>query len=286
MAESQYKSYRTYVNPPNDGRDFRSFYDEVNARTAATRKQVRHVMDLPYGGNPKQKLDIYFPAVNVKDAPVLVYFHGGGFFEGDRSDYGFLAAPFVAQGIIVVLCSYRLCSDGFTKLDAVADGKLAMKWVYENIASYGGDPKRLVMSGNSAGAIMTANAVNDISWMADYGMDESALIGAVMISGIYNFPLDYNHRPDTLPDDKTKIAMSAVQHINKVPPKMLVVAGSLETGIDNYVTSSEMFTNELKRLTNADVTFMIIPDKDHLGMHFVPSDESLPLFDAIKSVFD
>lgn len=285
MAVSQYKTYRTYVDPPNDGRDFRTFYDEVNRRTSETRETVRHVMDLPYGDDPKQQLDIYFPAGEVKDAPVLVYFHGGGFFEGDRSDYGFLAGPWVAQGVMVVMCSYRLCSDGFTMLDAFADGKLAMKWVYENIAEYGGDPSRLVMSGNSAGAIMTANAVNDVSWMTEYGIPESALIGAVMISGIYNFPLDYNRRPDTLPDDKTKIAVSAIQHIKKVPPKLIVVAGSLETGIDNYVTSSEAFTKELKRLTAAEVTFMIIPEEDHLGMHFVPANENLPLFPAMKTIF-
>lgn len=285
MATSQYKTYRTYVNPPNDGRDFRSFYDEINKLTEETRKEIPHTLDLAYGDDPKQKLDIYHPE-NPENAPVALYFHGGGFFEGDRTDYGYLAAPWVKRGVIVVLASYRLCSDGFTKLDAVADAKSALKWVYENIKTYGGDPNRIVMSGNSAGAIMTANVINDMSWMSDEGIPSSAVKGAVLISGIYNFPLDYNDRPDTLPTPEIKIAMSAIQHIKKVPPKIVVVAGSLETGRDNYVESSIAFTEELKKLTDADVQFHVVPDKDHLQAHHIFNDESLPSFRAMESMFE
>ena len=96
--------------------------------------------------------------------PVLLFIHGGSFFLGNNArleeDGAFLANE---QNIIVVKMNYRLGVLGFWYLEekekgqdfqgnwGLLDQRLAMKWVYENIAAFGGDPDSITLSGCSAG---------------------------------------------------------------------------------------------------------------------------------------
>ncbi|XP_062978327.1 cholinesterase-like [Elgaria multicarinata webbii] len=90
-------------------------------------------------------------------APVLVWIHGGGFLSGTGSfDRSFLAAN---ENIIVASMNYRLGALGFLSLPPDAPGNaglwdqhLALSWLRENMAAFGGDPTRLTLGGQSAGA--------------------------------------------------------------------------------------------------------------------------------------
>lgn len=98
------------------------------------------------------KLDIWSTAAKPKTPkPVLVFFYGGGWANGERTEYSYAARPFVEAGYIVVLPDYRKVPEvrfpGF-----VEDSANAVKWVQANIAKYGGDPARVSVSGHSAGA--------------------------------------------------------------------------------------------------------------------------------------
>src|SRR5580693_9003762 len=99
--------------------------------------------------------------------PVLVYIFGGGFQNGDGSEYRYDGESMARKGIVVVTVNYRLGIFGFfshpdlTKesphhasgnygmLDQVA----ALQWVQRNIAAFGGDPKHVTVAGESAGSI-------------------------------------------------------------------------------------------------------------------------------------
>lgn len=286
MARPDYLTYHTVVHPERFDLDFKTFYQQCDARTQAARRQIAHVLDLPYGSDPQQRLDIYHPSGPSHNAPVLLHLHGGGFVEGDRADYGFLAPAWVKRGVIVVLPSYRLCSNGFTLLDAVADAKAAFRWVQHNVVRYGGNPNSIVLSGHSAGAILAANVAADLGWMREHDMPEKALRAAVMISGIYNFPLEFNARNDILTSPEVKVAMSAMQHIKQVPRTMILAVGSVETGPkDNYVESSRMFADAL-RSTAADVQRMVLPNHNHLDTAGVVGDDASPLFQAMCPLFE
>ena len=102
-----------------------------------------------------------------KPLPVLVYYYGGGFVAGDGSEPRYDGASMAAMDIIAVTVNYRLGVFGFlshpelTKESAHAssgnyglmDQALALKWVYDNIAAFGGDPKRITIAGESAGSV-------------------------------------------------------------------------------------------------------------------------------------
>jgi acetyl esterase/lipase len=286
VATHDYLTYYSVVHPERFDLDFKTFYQECSIQTSAARKEVPHVLNLAYGSDPKQRLDIYLPKVSSRNAPVLLHLHGGGFVEGDRADYGFLAPAFVKRGVIMVMASYRLVSNGFTLLDAVADAKAAIKWVYQNIARYGGDPDSIVLSGHSAGAILSANVAVDLSWLREEDIPSTVLKATVAVSGIYNFPLDFNARNDILTSPEVKIAMSAMQHIKSAAPKIIIAVGSIETGPkDNYVASSMAFCDALKS-TATNVQLIVLPDKNHQETSRAVGDEKSPLFQAMCALFE
>ncbi|KAH7709565.1 CRE-GES-1 protein [Aphelenchoides avenae] len=108
-------------------------------------------------------LNIYAPSEKKEPSPVMVIIHGGGFMTGSARmyrDYGDISDSFVSKGIVVVVIQYRLSLYGFGYVgDAELPGNLglwdqlaALKFVNENIAAFGGDPKRITLYGCSAGA--------------------------------------------------------------------------------------------------------------------------------------
>ncbi|KAB7646582.1 alpha/beta hydrolase fold domain-containing protein [Polymorphobacter fuscus] len=106
--------------------------------------------EIAYGGDPRQRLDIYGPP-QARGLPVIVFFYGGSWSSGARGDYGFAARALAAQGFIVVVPDYRLVPAA--RFPAfVEDGAAATQWTAANVARHGGDPRRIAVAGHSAGA--------------------------------------------------------------------------------------------------------------------------------------
>ncbi|XP_022111950.1 cholinesterase 1-like [Acanthaster planci] len=106
-------------------------------------------------------VDVFVPQPVPPKAAVLVYIHGGGFLVGAGSIDGFYGTPIAAVGdVIVVALNYRLGALGFLSTGDEAipgnmgllDQQLAMEWVRDNIEAFGGDPVRVAIFGESAGA--------------------------------------------------------------------------------------------------------------------------------------
>lgn len=111
--------------------------------------------DVRYGPHDRNVLDVY-QAQTREPAPVLIYFHGGGWLAGDKKPVN--AAPFVRSGITVVAANYR-----FTKGHADAapypapmeDGARVVQFVRSKAAEWNIDPDRVALTGGSAGAVMS-----------------------------------------------------------------------------------------------------------------------------------
>ena len=107
-------------------------------------------------------LNIWKPAFGDQ-FPVLVYFYGGGFQAGDGSEPRYDGESMARNGIIAITVNYRLGAFGFfshpelEKNNAgnqgLMDQQAALRWVYENISAFGGDPNAITIAGESAGSM-------------------------------------------------------------------------------------------------------------------------------------
>jgi len=136
-------------------------------------------------------LNVWTPAKrNTKDLPVLVYFYGGGFVAGDGSEPRYDGESMAKKGIVAVTVNYRLNVFGFMahpELSAEApykasgnygllDQALALQWVKDNIAAFGGDPDRVTIAGESAGSI-------SVSYQMASPLAKDLIAGAIGESG-------------------------------------------------------------------------------------------------------
>ncbi|WP_319824189.1 alpha/beta hydrolase [Thalassovita sp.] len=115
------------------------------------------LQDLPYGPDPRQKLDVYLPT-DTQNAPVIVLVHGGGWRFGDKSNEAVWqdkAAHWTALGVMVVAVNYRLVPQ-VTPLDQAQDVARALAYVQANAAGWGGAGDHVVLMGHSAGGHLAA----------------------------------------------------------------------------------------------------------------------------------
>lgn len=140
--------------------------------------------DLAYGPHARHRLDVYAPP-GANGAPVLVFFHGGGFIRGDKRMRANVGAWGVAQGFVTVLANYRLapeCRWPSGPEDVVA----ACEAVRARARDWGGDPDRTVLVGESAGAAHVAAA----TLMTRFQPPGWRIAGAALLSGPYNAGLE------------------------------------------------------------------------------------------------
>ncbi len=129
--------------------------DSGAVSAAAQRSQrLRIEADIPYAdtGNPRHRLDLYLPTCRTSEKlPVIVYFHGGGWRQGDKSDGAARLMPLLRSGEYAgVSAGYRLSGEA-TWPAQIHDGKAAIRWVRANASKYGLDPDRIGVWGRSAG---------------------------------------------------------------------------------------------------------------------------------------
>ena len=104
-------------------------------------------------------LNVWTPDPGAAGLPVFVWIHGGSFMNGSSSVGEYDGAAFARDGVVCVSINYRLAAEGFLFLDdgivnlGLLDQLAALRWVQENIALFGGDPARVTVGGESAGAM-------------------------------------------------------------------------------------------------------------------------------------
>jgi para-nitrobenzyl esterase len=104
-------------------------------------------------------LNVWTPDVSAAGLPVLVWIHGGAFMNGSGSVGAYDGTAFARDGVVCVTINYRLAAEGFLYLDdgianlGLLDQLAALRWVQGNISAFGGDPARVTVAGESAGAM-------------------------------------------------------------------------------------------------------------------------------------
>lgn len=172
------------VSPPRQ-------LDLIDGMMASEGDAMRVAEGVHFGDQPRQQLDIWAPKdARSKKLPVLIFYYGGSWHWGSRSHYGFVGRAFAARGYVVVIPDYRLVPQ--VRFPAfVQDSALAVKWVRDHIAEYGGDPARIAVGGHSAGAYNAAMVALDAHYLQAIGVDPKVIRAGVLLAGPYDFyPFD------------------------------------------------------------------------------------------------
>lgn len=145
----------------------------------------RTELDIAYGDDPAQKVDVYVPQA-ASGAPIILMVHGGAWMIGDKGNAGVIAnkvANWLPKGYIVASPNYRM-SRSPNPLDQADDVGRALAFVQSRAPSWGGDPSRVLLMGHSSGAHLVALLAADpgiatrqgaTPWLGAVALDSAAL---------------------------------------------------------------------------------------------------------------
>ncbi len=192
----------------------------------ASRADVVKTQDgISFGPHAGNKLDIWSTSTQGKALkPVLVFFYGGGWANGERGEYGYAARPFVENGYVVVVPDYRHVPEvrfpGFLE-----DSAAAVKWVQANIARYGGDPDRVNVAGHSAGAYNALMLALDPQWLG-----EKPVRAAVSLAGPADFyPFTTKRSIAAMGQAPDPLLTQPINFVRKNAAPILLIHGTADT---------------------------------------------------------
>jgi len=207
--------------------------EQVVGRFTTNSELVRQRIGAPkrlsYGPTPIEGIDLYSP--QKTPAPVLVYIHGGAWRRGLARDYGFPAEMFVNAGVHYAALDFANVDELNGDLFAMADQvKRGVAWAFKNAASYGGDPARFYVCGQSSGGHL-ASVVVTTDWQKEFGLQRDFIKAAVLGSGMYDLePVRLSHRSSYVKFTNAMVEeLSAIRHIDRITCPLIVTYGTYET---------------------------------------------------------
>lgn len=198
----------------------------------APRTGITTSINIAYAPGPDHALDIYAPSQPCTKAPVVVFFHGGGWESGSRSTYRFVGATLAARGVVAVIPDYRLYPavrfPGFMQ-----DAAGAVAWTRDHIAQYGGDPNRLFLMGHSAGGQIATLLALDGSYLRREGVNPRHITGVVGLAGPYDFlPLRSETLKAIFGPETDWPRSQPINYVTSAAPPMLLAAGTSDDTVD------------------------------------------------------
>lgn len=157
-------------------------FKELESARVRAKLAAQSMIDVPYGPSEAEKLDIF--KAETADAPVQIFFHGGAWKGGRKSDVSFPAEAFVAQGATFIAVNYERVPK-VTLDEQVRQARAAVAWAYRHARAFGGDPDRVYVSGHSSGGHVCGMVVVT-DWARDFGLPMDVVKGAAPISGMFD----------------------------------------------------------------------------------------------------
>lgn len=178
---------KAYYNRQFDARaavpDHAHIFTRWKRASAHVRRTQACLLDIGYGDEAGERLDL-FPS-RQRNAPLLVFIHGGWWRSLDKADFSFIAPAFLEAGCNVALTNYTLAPNA--SLEQITQQQLqALAWLWRNADAYDIDASRIVVAGHSAGAHLSAMMLA-ARW-SEFADDLPADLvrGGVLLSGLYD----------------------------------------------------------------------------------------------------
>lgn len=228
--------------------------------------------NIPYISNSEKdtykvercKLDIYYP-VDKKNFSTVIWFHGGGLEGGEKG----IPDQLKNKGIAVVAVNYRL-SPRAKNPAYIEDAAESVAWVFNNIASFGGNPDDIYIAGHSAGGYLALMVGLDKSYLNKYNIDANRIKGLIPISGQTN--THYTIKKERgLPFEIPYIDNYApLTHARKDVPPILLITGDRRLELPARYEENAHLDAILRTLGNKEITLYELQGFDH-GEVYAPA---------------
>lgn len=230
--------YRQYDQKGLDGQynmrervpSFPDFVARWAAQSAPVRAQPDARLDLSYGGNPRERLDLF--SCGQDGAPLHVFIHGGYWQAMDKEHFAYVANGLLPHGFDVAVIEYALAPE-VTVGEIVRQCRAAVAWLWRHASDHGFDRDRITISGHSAGGHLTAMLL--LSDWSEFASDlpVNVLKGGLAISGLYDLePIRLSYLNAALglqADDVQALSPIHLVHQAAAAPPLLVAVGGDET---------------------------------------------------------
>ncbi|MEU9201021.1 alpha/beta hydrolase [Streptomyces sp. NPDC048332] len=222
------------------------------------RRGVQRIPDISYGDAGRRNLlDVYLRRDAPRDAPVLIYFHGGHYSGGAKNrEARPLLYHLAAQGWMCVSANYRLRPQTSFPGHQI-DAKKVIAWVREHGSAYGADPSKLFVAGSSAGANMAslcALTPNDPSFQPGFESADTSVTAAISLYGYYG------HYFGTQPDEPPPPPQPQ-GYVHPGAPPFLIAHGTKDAL--GTVEGARNFAAQLRRTSGSAVVYAELPGGQH-----------------------
>ena len=254
--------------------------------TFTPRDPARHLGEgIAYGPGPRRTLDVYAPQQGSGPWPTVMFFYGGGWNSGSRTEYGWAAQALASRGFLVIVPDYRLVPEVIYP-SFVEDCALAVRWAQDHAAQYGGDPQRILLTGHSAGAYMAMQLALDDDFLRVAGVDFARIKAAVGLSGPYDFyPFDVKESRDAFAayagDPRTTQPITYASRPNR--PPVLLIQGAADTLVGPH---NAINLDKALRATGNRSTLRLYPGLTHTDTAValsIPFRGKAPILDEVTA---
>mgnify|MGYP001078540310 CR=1 FL=1 len=205
------------------------------------------------------RLDLYRPE-GVKGFPTVVFYHGGGLKAGKRS----VPAPLTNRGWAVVGVGYRLHPEVRHPV-YIEDAAAALAWTFKNIEKMGGDPKKIFVTGISAGGYLTAMVGLDKSYLAKHDIDADRIAGLIPVTGQMITHQTVRKEQGIEPSQfrPTIDRYAPLYHVRKDTPPVLCITGGWEVDMLMRAEENLYFVSMMKLVGHKAIQHVVIEGADH-----------------------
>ncbi|MBS0516919.1 MAG: alpha/beta hydrolase [Proteobacteria bacterium] len=205
------------------------------------------------------KLDVYAPHA-ASAAPVVVFFYGGSWEEGRRRWYRYVGEALASHGVVAVIPDYRkFPTVRFPEF--MVDAANATKWTFEHAAEFGGDARRIFVSGHSAGGHIAALLACDKRYLAAVGLAPRDLAGMIGLAGAYAFLPYVDDEAEIFGDDaKGRYDSQPINFVDGDEPPLLLLQGLDD---DEVTPNNAEAMAEREHAMNGSAVLKLYPGADH-----------------------
>ena len=254
-----------------------ALYRNFRTQSELARHRLSCQLDVAYGPTRDEHVDIFLS--KQRNAPVLLFIHGGYWRMLSSKEFSCVALGPVAAGITVISVNYALCPK--VSIDEITrQARAAVAWTFRHAGEFGADPQRLFVSGHSAGGQLTAMCLNT-DWAGEYGLPPDTVKGGLSISGVFDLrPIRYTLMQPAIQLDDGVIQRNSPQllPLSKSSAPLLFSVGGDEPA--EFQRQTHDFMQSWQMAGNS-AQFVPQPGKNHFDAIYGFEDAKSPLCRAL-----